>query len=108
MARPKKVIDYDLVKQLADIQCTQAEIASILKMSTRTLQRDTKFCHIYKEGMDNGRQALRRLQWEKAREGNTTMLVWLGKQYLRQSDKQHIEQESKVTEVPVIVNDSKK
>ena len=85
--RPKKVIDYDLVSELADIQCTQTEIASVLKIAVRTLQNDDKFMRIYKEGIDNGRKALRRLQWEAARKGNTTMLVWLGKQYLHQSDK---------------------
>lgn len=32
MARPKKEIDYDLVKKLAEIQCTQEEISSIFMM----------------------------------------------------------------------------
>ncbi len=31
--------------------------------------------------------SLRRKQWRAAEEGNTTMLVWLGKQYLGQKDK---------------------
>ena len=89
--RPKKKIDYKTVEKLANIQCTQEEIAQILEVSARTLQRDEKFCRIYKKGMDNGRMALRRLQWQGAESGNTTMLVWLGKQYLGQKDKQDIE-----------------
>jgi hypothetical protein len=40
--------------------------------------------------MEEGRMSLRRLQWKKAQEGNTTMLIWLGKQYLGQSDKQEL------------------
>ena len=31
------------------------------------------------------------MQWDSAKKGNTTMLVWLGKQYLKQSDKQEVE-----------------
>ena len=85
--RPKKVIDYDLVERLSMIQCTQTEIAASLKIAVRTLQNDSKFMRIYKEGIENGRKSLRRLQWDAAHKGNTTMLVWLGKQYLHQSDK---------------------
>lgn len=94
--RPPKVIDYALVERLASIQCTQEEIANILEVSTKTLQRDEKFCLIYKKGLDNGRMSLRRYQWEAAKKGNTTMLVWLGKQYLGQSDK--IQKEDKFDE----------
>lgn len=90
VGRPKKQIDYKLVEKLAYIQCTQEEISSILGISTRTLQRDKEFCRIYKSGMDNGKMSLRRLQWKGAEEGNNTMLVWLGKQYLGQTDKQEM------------------
>ena len=31
--------------------------------------------------------SLRRMQFEKAQTGNTTMLIWLGKQMLGQKDK---------------------
>lgn len=85
--RPKKVIDYDMVTELAKIQCTQLEIASVLKIAVRTLQNDDEFMRIYKKGIEEGKMSLRRLQWKKANEGNTTMLVWLGKQYLGQKDK---------------------
>ena len=40
-----------------------------------------------KKGKDKGRMSLRRLQFEKAQTGNTTMLIWLGKQMLGQKDK---------------------
>jgi len=84
--RPKKSIDYALVEKLSTIQCTQAEIASILAISTKTLQRDEEFCRIYKKGIEQGKSSLRRLQWKAAENGNTTMLVWLGKQYLQQRE----------------------
>jgi hypothetical protein len=88
--RPKTLIDYDIVKDLAEIHCTQQEIANILHCSVKTLQRDEEFCRIYKEGIDQGKKCLRRLQWSAAKEGNTTMLVWLGKQYLSQVDKKEV------------------
>jgi len=87
MGRPKKNIDYNLCESLAKIQCTQEEIAEITGVSTRTLQRDKEFCRVYKKGLDAGRMSIRRLQYKSAENGNVTMLIWLGKQYLGQSDK---------------------
>ena len=85
--RPRKVIDYEAVAKLAALQCTQEEIASFLGVSVDTLTRDAKFCGTYKEGIERGKMSLRRHQWRALEEGNPTMLVWLGKQYLKQRDK---------------------
>lgn len=90
--RPKKQIDYGLVEKLSSLQCTQEEIASVLDISTRTLQKDDKFLRIYKKGMNTGKISLRRWQYKSAEKGNSTMLVWLGKQYLKQTDKQEIQE----------------
>lgn len=87
MARPKIILDMELIKGLARIHCTQAEIAGILHVSTDTLTRNKEFCAIYKKAIEEGKISLRRLQWQKAQDGNTTMLIWLGKQYLSQTDK---------------------
>jgi len=84
--RPKKTIDYDIVSELASIQCTIDEIASVLKISRQTLHKDDQFLYIYKEGIEQGKKSLRRMQWDAAKKGNTTMLVWLGKQYLSQKE----------------------
>lgn len=35
----------------------------------------------------NGKISLRRYQFSSAKKGNTAMLIWLGKQYLNQSEK---------------------
>jgi hypothetical protein len=90
MARPKKIIDYSTVEKLAAIMCTQEEIASYLDISARTLQRDDEFCRIYKKGLDKGRMSIRRHQYKLLEAGNATMGIWLGKQYLGQSDKQEV------------------
>lgn len=85
MARPKKEIDYNAVEKLASIQCTQEEIASFLDLSVRTLQRDDKFCRLYKKGIESGKMSLRRIQFKHA-EKSASMAIFLGKQYLGQRD----------------------
>lgn len=83
--RPKIEIDYGAVEKLANIQCTQEEIASFLGISVRTLQRDEEFMRLFKKGQENGKMSLRRIQFRLA-EKNTSMAIFLGKQYLGQRD----------------------
>ena len=84
MARPKKVIDYDLVERLSSIQCTMQEIAVVLEVSLSRLEKDKEFIRVYKKGIETGKMSLRRKQWKAVEDGNVTMLIWLGKQYLGQ------------------------
>ena len=84
--RPKFKIDYEMAEKLAGIMATQEEIATFLGCSVDTLQRDEKFCGIYKKGQETGKMSLRRWQFESAKKGNVTMQVWLGKNYLGQRD----------------------
>lgn len=83
--RPKIEIDYITVEKLANIQCTQEEIASFLGISSRTLLRDEKFKELFAKGRENGKMSLRRIQWKHA-EKSVPMAIWLGKQYLGQKD----------------------
>ena len=85
MARPKFEIDYNTVKKLSSIMCTEKEIASFLGCDERTLQRDEEFCRIFKEGKENGKMSLRRMQFKLA-EKSYAMAIFLGKQYLGQKD----------------------
>ena len=100
MARPKIDIDFDMVKKLCAIQCTGQEIADVLDVSYDTLERRVKevyrisFADYIKKHSANGKMSLRRKQHEVAMNGNTTMLVWLGKQYLGQTDKQIVDNTS--------------
>lgn len=84
--RPKKQIDYQSVEKLASIFCTEEEISYFLDISVRTLQRDPEFCRIYKKGAQVARMSLRRKQYKLA-EKNAAMAIFLGKQYLGQTDK---------------------
>jgi len=89
VGRPKKEIDYNVVMGMSSVMATQQEIANELDISVRTLQRDEEFCRIYKKGIDIAKVSLRRKQFRLA-DTNSTMAIWLGKQYLDQKDKQEI------------------
>lgn len=91
LGRPKKFVDLELVERLAQIQCTHTEIASALGISVDTLTRNRHFAEVYKRGAESGRKSLRRMQFESALKGNVTMMIWLGKQYLGQSDQGRLE-----------------
>jgi len=85
--RKKIPIDYEKAEKLATIMCTQSEIAAILNVSLPVLEHDPEFQRIHKKGMENGRSSLRRMQYKAANDGNATMMIWLGKQYLGQKDR---------------------
>jgi hypothetical protein len=84
--RPKKPVDLEMVEKLAHIQCTHVEIASALNVSVDTLTRNPHFAEVFKRGAEGGRKSLRRMQFESANKGNIAMQIWLGKQYLGQSE----------------------
>lgn len=94
--RKKIKIDYDRISRLAQINLTQEHIADIEGISVRTLLRDPIFCQTYKRAKTRGAGTLLQKQWEVAMEGNTTMLIWLGKQYLGQRDKQELEHSGEI------------
>ncbi len=74
-----------------------SHMAAVLGVSVDTIQRrkrsSEEFCGAIKRGQATTRNSLRRLQLKKALEGNVTMLIWLGKQLLGQSDAQTLSHE---------------
>ena len=93
--KPKRAkIVKEQFESMCAVQCTEEEIASIFGCSVDTLERwckDTynqKFADVFREKRQRGKASLRRRQWLKAtEEGDTTMLIFLGKQYLGQADR---------------------
>ena len=83
-----------IVNGLGKIQATTKECAAVLAVSEPTyikFKRDhPEVEDAYRDGAGQGLASLRRRQFKAAEDGNATMLVWLGKQYLGQSDKQEI------------------
>jgi hypothetical protein len=98
IGRPRLVFDLGIVKRMAAQGCTDLEIFAVLGCSKDTFydrkKSDPAFAEALKKGRAAGRVALRRLQWKQAIRGNTTMLIWLGKQLLGQTDKQRVEIEA--------------
>jgi len=94
--RPLHQLDYETLDNLCEIMCTAEEISNILNIDRDTLSAALKrdgngsFSAYYKKKSSNGKMSLRRVQYQSALDGNTTMLVWLGKQHLDQVDKQEI------------------
>ena len=83
--RPRVQIDPEQVRHLAGIACTIEEIADVLGCSKRTLEK--RFHAEIESGRLRCRVSLRRMQFKAAQGGNTTMMIWLGKQLLGQKDK---------------------
>lgn len=85
------------VTGLGKIQATTKECAAVLGVSEPTYIAFKKrhapdVENAYLRGSGEGLASLRRRQFKAAQDGNATMLVWLGKQYLGQTDKQEIAQ----------------
>ena len=91
IGRPRIKIDYVLLEKLATIQCTDSEIAAVLGISRDTVddrkKNDSIFSDTLIKGKETGKMSLRRKQFDIAQSGNVVMNIWLGKQYLEQSDK---------------------
>jgi bifunctional pyridoxal-dependent enzyme with beta-cystathionase and maltose regulon repressor activities len=85
---------FKTIEGLARIQCTQVEICDIFEVTDKTLNLALKkhsgisFSELIKKNIGHGKASLRRNQWKLATEKlNPTMLIWLGKQHLGQTDK---------------------
>lgn len=107
MGRPKKEINWEEFDKLCNMQCTLVEIAGWFDVSEDTIERRVKekynvtFAEHYKTKSAGGKISLRRKQFEVAHKGNVTLLIWLGKQYLGQKDKQEIETTDKSANVEI-------
>lgn len=100
----KKALECDArtlatLRKLGEWGATRDEAAAWLEVSRPTLW---KFLNEYPEaseelegGLDRGKATLRRWQWKAAQNGNVTMLIWLGKQLLKQSDNASQAEETK-------------
>jgi hypothetical protein len=94
VGRPKIELDEELLYKLATIHCTMKEMVDILGVSEDTLKRN--FAGIIDKGKAEGKSRLRRKQMEVALEGNPTMLIWLGKCMLHQTETPIAEETNRV------------
>jgi hypothetical protein len=94
--RPRIEIDWADFDRLCEVQCTLEELAAHFGVSEDTIERAVKreqglsFADYFAQKRKVGFVSLRRKQWELAMAGNPTMLIFLGKQLLEQSDKHQV------------------
>lgn len=97
MARPRKEIDKKEFESLLFIQCTLAEVTAYFDNKLNGCSEDTierwcrrtyhkSFADVSREKRDVGKIGLRRLQYRLA-EKSVPMAIFLGKNWLGQSDK---------------------
>lgn len=98
MARPKKKIDKKQFENLCALQCTERDICEWFEVCEDTLNswckrtyKDEKenpmcFSDVFKQKRAKGMVSLRRNQFALSAT-NATMAIWLGKNWLGQTDK---------------------
>lgn len=84
VGRDKKIIPPQEVQKLASIGCKNQEIADWFGIDENTLTYN--FSVEILKGREQLKQSLRRAQISLALSGNATMLIWLGKNILGQSE----------------------
>lgn len=99
-------IDKAQFETLCSIMCSQEEICAVFNVSDFTIRNwcNETYGETFEKVADRfrnvGKSSLRRTQFKLA-EKNTQMSIWLGKQYLGQTDKIENTNEERI----VIVND---
>lgn len=80
----KYKIDDEQVEKLAARFWHITEIAAFFNVDESTIRK--RFPKILQKGKELGKAKLRDLQLKRALDGNVSMLIWLGKQYLDQRE----------------------
>jgi hypothetical protein len=103
MGRPRKELDFEQIDKLVAMHCTGEEIAGFFDVDINTLTARIReidspsggkyktFSEYFSVKSGLGRITLRKLQWDAAKHGNVNMQVWLGKNYLNQTDKTQVD-----------------
>ena len=102
----KKIVDFEQFEKLCTMQCTQKEIMDFFNIQSKdTINARIRehygenecFKSVYERFKSGGKIAIRRKQFQVGMSGNTSMLIWLGKNWLDQSDKQDIVQAQEIS-----------
>src|SRR5689334_2170652 len=86
-------IDLQELERLCMLSCTDQELAGWFHVSVETIERRRKvkaFSDAMERGRAKGHISLRRLQLKAAEEGNSSLLIWLGRQLLGQTDQVNV------------------
>lgn len=108
--RPKSDIDFDLVDSMLEAGCTGTEVAARLGMHEDTLTNRIKeekkmgFSAYRQQKVAKGDQLLRETLFAKAKNGDTTSLIFLGKTRLGMSEKMEVQHSASAELTQNIVN----
>jgi hypothetical protein len=94
VGRKKVVIPEEQVAQLAQYHCTNKEMADFFDLPLQTFVDN--FRDIITKNREITKQRLRKKQLEVAMNGDRTLLIWLGKNMLGQSDQPVAEESNQV------------
>ena len=103
MARPRIEIDQTQFEKLCGLQCSLEEIAGWFNCSEDTIEKwcqrtyEERFTDVFAKKRCAGKISLRRSQWKLA-EKSAAMAIFLGKNYLGQSDTTVVEYGNKTFE----------
>jgi IS30 family transposase len=90
-------IDPAVLEALVSVMCTEREIADYFQVSTDSIQRFVKrtwgmtYTAFYEEKSARAKVSLRRKQFQCAMQSNTALLIFLGKNWLGQTDKVEVD-----------------
>ena len=105
VGRPPKEFDQKNFESLCQIQCTEEEICQFFSCSEKTLNKwcrekyGANFSQVFREKRGVGKISLRRAQYQAALNGNASLLIWLGKQYLGQSESAGTEEKKEIEDL---------
>ena len=117
IGRPKLNIEPEKVEQLASFGCSNVEIAAYMECDEGTIRK--RFSENLTKGRESGKIRLRQAQMKLAigqdavfdKDGNmvrpfippnATMLIWMGKNVLGQSDRSDVDWDHNIEEVKFI------
>ena len=79
-------LDVDDIRELASEGNTVSDVATLLGVNDSVINDNEEYKQAYEMGLCDMRATLRHSQFQSAKSGNTTMLVWLGKVILGQRE----------------------
>ena len=79
-------INPDEIRELASEGNTLEDISDLVGVSAEVIENTPEYKQAYEIGMVDMRCSLRHWQFQSAKSGNTTMLIWLGKIILGQKE----------------------
>ena len=90
----QQVVDPETVFKLAELGCNNIEIADWFGVTEQSLRYS--FNEYMKKARASLKLKLRRAQFDAAFNGNSALLIFLGKQYLGQSDSPYTKDDDKI------------